>query len=279
MDLDYLDGPKTQDSFDMNHFLEHPESLFTFNAILIANNMPDIQVLEFNNDTEVSMYIQEHFSREAIQTIVKNRHEESMALCPYFRIIMNHFSDDSAINFKLQEMFKRMGIESISSRCSKAMIVGLTALNHLDSPLSVPYCFMTTNLDPDDFVSVEAEVDMACMNTCSQCLNPDATDLCDIAGMTLPYYLPWEVQSRILSYCKSPTASMITAKMDEICFVWDVFLYPMFLQREPRIPYLIAWRFNASTVQSAVAGATRPFLAPTASRTTSRAFPRWMTSL
>jgi hypothetical protein len=278
MDMAYLDD-ETQGSFDLNHFVERPDALFTFNVILIANNEPDIQILEFNCDTEVSIYIQENFKTEAIQTIVKNKHEESMAMCPYFRIVMDDYDDESAINFKLYTMFKRMGIQSISPRCSKAMIVGLTALNHLDSPLSVPYCFMTTTVDPSDFISAEDEIDVACLKPCAQKLNPDATDLCDIAGMTIPYYLPQDVQFLILSFCKSPTASLISTKIDNICFAWDVFLYPMFLQREPRIPYLLASYYNASTVQSAAAGATRPFLVPTASRTTNVVFPRWMMSL
>lgn len=278
MDMSYLDD-ETQGSFDFNHFTERPDALFTFNVILVANNEPDIQILEFNCDTEVSIYIQENFKTEAIQTIVKNKHEESMAMCPYFRIVMDDYDDESAINFKLHTMFKRMGIQSISPRCSKAMIVGLTALNHLDSPLSVPYCFMTTTVDPSDFISADDEIDVACLKPCAQKLNPDATDLCDIAGMTIPYYLPENVQWHILSYCRHPTSSMITDKIEQLCFCWDVFLYPMFLQREPRIPFLLACYYNASTVQSAVVGATRPFLVPTASRETRPAFPRWMTSL
>lgn len=280
IDLSFLDDdPEEESSFDFNHFCDRPQDLFTFNCILVCNMDPDIRVLEFSKDSDVALYIKSHFAENAIQTIVKNNHEESRGMCPYFRIVMDGFSEDAPINFKLQSMYKRMGIESMSSRCSHAMIIGLTTMSHLESPISVPYCFMTTSLDPMDFVCEDDEIDLVCLSSCSQKLNPQATDLCDIAGMTLPYFLPFECQMNILKYLRSSEADMILLAMDCICLSWDIALHPMFLQREPRIPFHLASYYNASTVLSTVEDATRPFLATPAPRRDLTVLPSWMTSL
>lgn len=271
LDLSFLD------EFDFNHFSERPEDLFSFNAILICNNQPDIQVMEYTSDTQLALYIQQEFDVNAVQTIVKNNHEDSERGCPYFRIVMEGYDGSAAINFKLQSMFQRMKIESLSPRCSKAMIIGLTTFTHLESPISVPYCFLSTNIDPIDFMLEEPELDMACLQTCQQPVDPKST-LCDIAGMPLPYKLPWECQVHILLYLRNPLAEMICHKIDDLCYTWDIFVHTMFQQREPRIPCHIASSFNASTVQSTVEDATRYFLVPCASRKERLVFPKWMKS-
>jgi hypothetical protein len=276
LDLTMLEESST---FDLNHFGERPEDLFSFTAILICNDEPDIQCMEYFSDTELAMFIQSEFDSDAIQTIVKNNHEDSKALCPYFRIVMEKYSVEAPINFKLHSMFIKMGIQSISPRCVKALVAGLTSFTHLESPINVPYCFMSTNLDPLDFVLEREELDLVCLKPCAEKLNPESTDLCDIAGMTLPYRLPWEVQVNILRYLRHPVADMVLHKIDSLCLLWDLFLHPMFVQREPRIPFHIASFFNASTVLSTAAGATSPFLAMSAPRIVPSALPNWVASL
>lgn len=279
MDLD-LDFLEEEASFDVDHFASRPGDLFSFTAILICNDEPDIQTMEYFSDYELAAYIHKEFDDDAIQTIVKNNHEESKSLCPYFRIIMEKYSADAPINFKLHGMFIKMGIQSLSSRCVKAMLVGLTTFSDLQSPINVPYCFMSANIDPLDFIFEDIpELDMACLKTCDETTNAGANDLCDIAGMPMPYLLPWECQFKILSYLRNPLAEMVTNKIDQLCFMWDVFLYPMFQQREPRIPFHIASFYNATTVLSTAEAATRPFLVRPVLRKEPSALPSWMTSL
>ena len=261
----------------MNHFGDRPEDIFSFTSILICNKQPDVQMMEYSSDTELALYIQQEFHPEAVQTIVKNQHDASRSMCPYFRIIMDGYSPEAPINFKLHTMFMRMGIISLSPRCSKALIVGLTTFTHLESPISVPYCFISTNIDPLDFMVGEPELDMACLKPCAASANNGITNLCEIAGMPLPYYIPWECQCIILSYLRSPLADMIATKIEQLCYIWDIFLFPMFQQREPRIPCHIASFFNASTVQGTAEAATKPFLVPCARRRGSSAVPGWMT--
>jgi hypothetical protein len=276
LDLAYLDDHL--ESFDLNHWTEHPESIFSITAIQVANDEPDIQVLEFGTDSEIAMYVANHYHSTCLQTIVKNQHVESSVMCPYFRIIMDGFQEDAPTNFKLHNLFQQAGIKSISTRCSKAMIIGLTTLAHMESPISVPHCFISTSIDPDTFLLEVEEIDMVCLKPCAQSLNPEATDLCDIAGMTIPYYVPENVQWLIISYLQHPVALMVEYTMDSICLTWDLFMTRMFMQREPRIPYHLASFYNATTVQRTIESATRPFLAMSAPRPASPVFPEWLTN-
>jgi hypothetical protein len=54
-------------------------------------------------------------------------------------------------------------------------------------------------------------------------------------------------------------------EINRICMSWDMWLTPMFVQREPRIPAHIAWQYNASNVQNTAANATSYFLVDAAS--------------
>lgn len=233
-----------------------PLDLFSFNVVTFDNNEPDIQVDTIKHDTELALLIQERFGDDPIQTIVNNRDPETKGRCPYFRIVTNEFGPDSAINFKLRAFYNRIGMSSLNSRCGPAMAIGLHALNLLDSPVSVPMAFCTTSIE---FISFQMDggVDLTCLKPCAKNLNPEATNLCGIAGVCLPYYMPEEVQWRILSFAESPTAMEIKGEIKRLRERWDDCLHPMFKQREPRIPAHIARFYDVATVQSAIADATR----------------------
>jgi len=244
---------------DFETFEFDAESLFSFNLVIMANDQPDIQVMEFNAEYEIGPYLDKELGSAYVQTIITNRNEETKGMCPYFRICMSGFSSKTSINFKLKAFLNRIGMEGISSHCEKAVVMGLATLHHLESPISVPYLFCTTKIDSID-LALEESLDLACMEVCAESKNPGASSLCDIAGVTLPYFLPWEVQSLILQFSASPTADMIKRERTHLCRSWDALLFTMFRQREPRIPVHIASFFNAATVQQTVADATRPFL-------------------
>lgn len=274
VDLSFLDAQ----SFDFDRFISEPITLFSFNCVLMSNNNPDVQMIEFYDDSQVAIYIQENFSPDSIQTIVKSNNEESKEMCPYFRIIMDGYSDTTSINFKLRSFFVKIGVCAISDRCTKALVVGLWNLVNMDSPISMPSCFTTTTVDDLDFC-IEEDIDLSCLQICCKPVDSEVHNLCDIAGMSIPVFLPSDVQWNIVSYLQSPTAELIHQEMDRITRQWDVRLFPMFQQREPRIPYHIASYFNASTVQSTIENATKPYLVPNASGTKSSAVPEWMKNL
>lgn len=242
--------------FDMQLALDSVESfvdgLMDFNVVIMENNQPDIQVITCKYDVELFQLIDEHLGPTYTQTIVNNMNPETKIGCPYFRVCMLNFGNNSTINFKLQTFFKNIGMDSLNPRCKRALVVGLASLQTLNSPISVPTAFCSTRISPID-LAMEPELDMSCLKICNQQYYPEGTTLCDIAGMDLPCFLPCEVQFLILQFCSSPTCDLIRDEMCRLCHQWDLLLFPMFQQREPRIPAPIASFYDAPTVQSTVA--------------------------
>ena len=238
---------------------EFVESLWNFNVLYMANDLPDISVVECSYDYQISMLADQVFGGDGyVQTIVNNMCPETSGRCPYFRILMSGFSLKSPINYKLQAFYSRIRMGSLNARCSSAIVVGLSTLTSLDQPLSIPFCFTTTTIDPLQFTG---DIDLACTKVLAQDKYPDGYTLNDIAGLCLPYHVPENVQALIVSYCREPCAQLILDQVDKILERWDAVLFPMFLQREPRIPVYIASIYNAATVAKTIRDATRPFLA------------------
>lgn len=261
--------------FDYNYAIEHVakfvDGLFAFNVLIFENRLPDIQVLELNSDKAIVELIKSEFGLNVVQTIVPNMDEDTKLFCPYFRVIFNSFGT-AAINFKLQTFFQKIRLNAMNPRCSKALVVGLSTMEHgAESTLSVPYRFCTTSIEAIELV--DKQLDFACLKPCAPMSKDPGMTLCDIAGVSLPYHIPWEVQCKILSYMRSPTAEIVQTKLDDLCHQWDKCLFPMWQQREPRIPAHIACYYRAATVQSTVADATASFLACSAPGR--NAFPTW----
>jgi hypothetical protein len=235
------------------------DGLFDFNVVWFENCLPDISIIRMRSDTDLAVFVARELEEGYVQTIVNNLDPETKAFCPYFRVFMDHFGNEYPINFKLQSFFNRIGMSSLNSRCIKAVVVGLHTLENLSSGISVPMVFCTTTIDPIRFYL--DEVDLACLSPCAQKLYPSDFTLGNIAGLSIPVYLPPELQWKVLSYLKSPEAEMVTKAIEDLCMDWDRHLMPMFHQREPRIPAPIASFYNVPTVRVTVEGATRPFLA------------------
>lgn len=264
-----VDYQLAQDLDDFSFFsrVDHVDTfvsrLTNYNVLVMDNNEPDVQNIEIQHDVELSMLIQSQFGVDPFQSIVTNMDVETKDVCPYFRVVMDGFGGSSTINFKLRAFFQKIGIPAMNARCKRAMVIGLHAMNQLDSPMFIPSWFVTTTIEP---LSVWiGDIDMACLNTFGdKLIKPEPTSISKIAGMVIPYYVPEEVQWNILSYCQSPTAAIIEQQIDKICIAWDIVMLKMFQEREPRIPPHIALAYNASTVQQTVIDATRGILAPPA---------------
>lgn len=242
---------------DMGKFVD---SLFNFNILYMANDQPDVSVLECEHDYQVPLLCDQLFGSGKMyqQLIVNNMCPETNGRCPFFRVMMTDFDPSTPINYKLQSFFNRIRMSSLSSRCSKAIVVGLSTLMQIDHALSIPFCFRTTEIEPLIF---SGEIDLACTKITSANAYPEGYTLADIAGLCLPIHLPVDVQNMILRYCREPTAQLIVDQMDLLRERWDAVLHPMFVQREPRIPAHLASFYNAATVTKAIRDATRPFLA------------------
>jgi len=243
------------DSWDWDKVLDNIEGfvdeITSYNILVMQNSDPDIRVIEIPHYMPVAQVIQEWFPSDSIQTIVNNLDKETKHMVPYFRIVMKDFGGGATINYKLQNFYRKIGLTGFNPRCSMAMVFGLHALHMLESPMDMPSNFCMTTIDPINFGIIQES-------------RPPAVSVCNIQGMVLPHYLPWECQSLILQYCQSPTAMIVESKIDSICINWDIALHTMFQQREPRIPVNIASAYGASSVQLAIAVATRPCLAASA---------------
>lgn len=241
---------------DVNSFVD---SLMTYNILIFNNEDPDIRVIEIEYDVQVDILIQNEIGSDPFQTIICNRDETTKHTCPFFRIIMQNFGSKSTINFKLKTFFDRVGVPDLNSRCTKAIAVGLHALHMLNSPMNIPSCFTTTSIDLIRF-GPGIEIEVTCQDPVPTVMR-QGTPLCNIYNLLLPTFVPENVQELIISFCRSPVASIIDDEIKRVCYNWDMWLTLMFSQREPRIPPSIAWQYHASTVQNTAANATRYFLA------------------
>jgi len=247
------------DDFD---FSMDVNDLFNFNVLLFENDQPDVRVIELKHDTELAIFINQEIGENAVQTIMSNQDQLTKDRAPYFRIVASPPNEQYAKNFKFETFLRKIGQGNmITPRTPKVVVIGLHALNNLESPISIPLAFCTTTLD-DFAIDSLGVVDMACIQPVGGARTSE--DLMKIAGLCMPCHLPENVQWHILSYCESPTTTMIKDAMQAVCDKWDFALLPMFLQREPRIPPLIACAYNVPCAVSTIRLATRPFLAPLA---------------
>lgn len=237
------------------------EGLFDFNTVWMENRLPDISIVSLRSDVDLTNYVLLVMREGYIQTIINNLDPETRPFCPYFRVFMDQFGNDCPINFKLQSFFNRIGMSSLNPRCRQALVVGLHSLDNLNSAISVPMAFCSTTIDPIRFYL--DEIDLACLSPCAKELYPSDYTLADIAGLSVPYYLPPFIQWKIVSYLRNPLADIVVEAMEEVCKQWDMSLWPMYLQREPRIPVDIASYYGVPTVLTTIGDAIRPFLVPT----------------
>jgi hypothetical protein len=259
IDMDIQD-----DSFDWDAPLDE---IFGITVLVMDRKDPDISVRLLGSDDEVAAEIGKEFGNEDfLQLVVVNRDEGTRYICPYFRIIMNQFvaQSTSPVNKHLEAFYESIGMNTLSARTDKAMVVGACDLTSLSRTTSVPIQYSITKL-PE--VGMGMDLDSDCLKVCARELyKQEDLTLCDISGLYIPYHIPLEAQWLVLSYLRSPTAELIEAKIGELCMAWDIFMWPMFVQREPRIPCTIAHCYGVPTVLTTISGATRSFLAPSALR-------------
>lgn len=237
------------------------EELGAISIMVFDTAEPDVAVLSKTSDVDVVAEIGEQFGdAEYLQLIVINRDEETNQMCPYFRIITDTFTSSDRVNYHLQLFYKRIGMSSLNACCNKAMVVGLYDLVEMGRCISVPTKFAISSMDPED-MGLPKELDSVCLKPCASTLYKPGVTLYDIAGLSIPRWLPIEAQWNIVSFLRSPIAELVRGKMEDICYKWDLFLYTMFSQREPRIPAHIAYAYSVPTVLTTVGGATKSFLA------------------
>lgn len=236
------------------------EELSKITVLVMDRDQPDVSVRTVGCEMDADEEIGKEFGHaEYLQLVMINNDPETRFMCPYFRVIMDTFKATENVNPHLKTFYERIGMSTLSANCKKAMILGMYDVANIGRVISIPTSLSMGCMPLADMGLVGDKLD-------SECLRPLKTVLYGVEGVCLPYHVPWEAQWRILSYLQNPVAEIVVEKIEELCHEWDVFLYPMFQQREPRIPAHVAYIYNVPTVLSTVAGATRSFLAPRVQR-------------
>lgn len=248
---------------DVNAFVD---TLFSFDVLVFRNIDPDLQIINCQNELDLANLIESLFQTGYSMAILKNHDVITAPRCPYLRIVHSPYDKSGPDNFKLSKFLLRAGVHGFGMRVHTAMVVGLHSMDQMNSPINMPSSFYHTTLEIEDFhmSNVVNEMDMNCDQPLGGFQRP--ITLCQIAGIVLPWFLPFDCQWLILSYLEEPTAALIKKAIDEILDRWERPVHAMFQQREPRIPPEIACYFNVSSVQSTIGNATRPFLVPPAAR-------------
>lgn len=242
-----------EDSFDFDMSIEE---LCRIQVLLMDRDQPDVSLRYVGGDDDASVEISKEFGHaEYLQLVMLNNDPETRDMCPYFRVVMDTFKASEPVNLHLKRFYERIGMSTLSANCKKAMVLGMYDIGNIGRVISVPTDLTSGYIDLQDRGLLVEEMD-------SDCLQPLKTVLYGVEGVCLPYHVPIEAQWKILSFLRNPLAQLVLDQMDELCRAWDVFLYPMFQQREPRIPAHVAYTYSAPTVLTTVGGATKSFLAP-----------------
>jgi len=236
------------------------EDLFAFDVLYFENIQPDVQVHSFTLDSDLERFAAERVGADAVSTIVTNLDPCTRGMCPYVRIMTSAVSPEVPINHKLQTFLVRIGATSLFPRCFRAVAVGLSCSTGSGAGsvcVPMPTYFYITSV-PVLELGVNGSIDMDCLTPIG---SYQGHQLKDIPGIVLPCHLPDQVQDRILSFMREPTADIIVKAMDDLCANFDRAVYPIFRQAYARVPPSLACFYNAPTVRSVIRSATRFCLA------------------
>lgn len=251
------------------------DSLFSFFGVFFNNNNPDCILIEFRDDNQYYEYVNTMAAGRLITTmVIANKLPGTIDRCPYFKICM---VDDGrrVVNLKLQSFLEKVGFSGMNCQFSDVVVIGLYDCFGGGVHLSIPSCLYITKPDRFD-ACIENEIDMACLQPCG--VNMGQHSLAEIAGMDMPLHLPIDVQYKILSYCRSPTAQLIHDELQRLYDYWDNVLNELYYQRIWNVDSTLNYLAPVPTVREVIRDVTRPFLASVAPRAVSLANHRLLSS-
>lgn len=182
-DLSFLDTDNGIDGF--------VDGLFHASVLFLRNEFEEPQVLHISDVMPladiISMYIDSDM--KTLQAIVPNGDKATQTNVPFLRIIMDHCHSKTPVNYKLEHLLKRIGVETVNARCNTAIVVGISSTNTLDDIVSLPAGFNYTDID--GIVRMASMTDSA----------PDIT----VAGELLPK----DILSCMFLYMITPCAMAI----------------------------------------------------------------------
>jgi len=186
------------------------EGLFSFRGLYMSNDEPDIRVIEFDGPEDVYAKIGSLFgehSSSVVEIVAPNKNVD-VDFCPRFYMFVGGYRTASAPNWKFETFLRSVGEASVDARCKDVLVIGATSEWMSRRFISIPERYYYHSME---IGAVALDVDgMA-----------SSIDVLGIPGMSIPCYLPENVQMTILSYCRSPCAEIISDYNTELRRYWD----------------------------------------------------------
>jgi hypothetical protein len=210
-DLSFLDDEIDFGTVDVERFMNE---LLRFDVVFCSNDEPDIRVIQVLNEEDLMRLMGDLFGNgdHVTQIVIPNTCED--LFCTHLRIIACDYHKKSPVNYKLNDFLRKAKGNYLSSRCSKALIVGMT--NPMSGFVSVPAKFVTTtisNLIDNEPIEMQSSEMLGLMN---------------IPGTSIMRQLPDEMQWHVFKYCQHPVASIMRAELDRVSNLWDWYFNVLF---------------------------------------------------
>lgn len=211
VDLGFLDEELDLENVNVDEFVE---DLLRFDVVYCSNAEPDIRVIEVKNEEGLTDLVSELFGDGdfVTQIVIPNKCED--LFCTHLRIIACEYHKKSPVNYKLSDFLRKAKNNTLSSRCTKALVVGMTSA--MAGYTSVPAQFKTTSIP----VLVEtAPIEMQ---------SSEMLSLLKIPCESILRRLPDEVQWEVLKYCQHPVARIMRDELDRVSRLWDWYFNALF---------------------------------------------------
>ena len=121
------------------------EKLFNFRMLVLQNEDPDCRVLELSNKYQLENVTKTYFkTNNVVQVVLPNPMGDPM--CPFIMLIMENYVPTTVVNYKLETLFRKMGINGIHAHCTVALVMGMMTPLYMDSMVDIPEFFRLCNL-------------------------------------------------------------------------------------------------------------------------------------
>lgn len=132
------------------------DKMFNFRLLVLRNEDQDCKVIELTNKYQLTRVTTEFFaSKNVVQIILPN--PQADPFCPFLILIMENYDLTGVVNYKLETLFRNLGITGLHARCSVALVMGMMTPLYMDSMVDIPEFFRLCNLT---FVGVLGDIEL-----------------------------------------------------------------------------------------------------------------------
>jgi hypothetical protein len=206
MDLSFLEKPGALEEF--------VDDLFAFHCLMMRNEDESMIVIKMLTPDQLiaDMSSLMEPGAETVDIVVPNGKTDP--LCPFFKVVMNGYSNIGPLNYKLETFFRATGILGVHARCRMALVVGMMNKDYSNSLVDIPEEYHTLPVRPIDMYGpIDLYSHQSVMR--NRCLE----HLMNIPGMELPAELPPPIHWNIMKYLRHPCAEMILTHRERM-LVW-----------------------------------------------------------